>query len=182
MAISTNIILTKKSNVNLDNQYWFVIRTNSRCEKKVNEQLVRLNYKTYLPLQSKIRIWSDRKKKICVPLIPSIIFIQDIDVVKEPLYMLRGFHSILKSNGKIGKVTQAEIDILKKIVDEKLDVQSVDLDKFSVGDNVEILRGPLGGLFGKAVVEKNKFRVLIEIPSIGIGYVVDISKNNIRKI
>ena len=49
---------------------WYVIKTLSRAEKKTAERMTAEGYKVYLPLQTTIKQWSDRKKKIEIPLIP----------------------------------------------------------------------------------------------------------------
>jgi hypothetical protein len=52
-------------------KHWLVIYTKPRAEKKVNERLLEEGFETYLPLQKVIRQWSDRKKKVEVPLFNS---------------------------------------------------------------------------------------------------------------
>ncbi len=161
---------------------WFVIRTNSRCEKKVYEGLTRIGYTCYLPLQTTLRQWSDRKKKIVTPLIPSVVFVQDLDTNKEAIYSVQGVHSILKSNGKIGKVRNDEIEQLKIIVGEDIDFQIDHVESFLKGDQVEIIGGPLRGRFASAIQELGSFRVLIEIVALGLDYSVSLPKNYVRRI
>jgi transcriptional antiterminator RfaH len=55
---------------------WFVFYTKSRQEKKVNDLLLRHGFEPYLPLQKVLRQWSDRKKKVEVPLFNSYIFVR----------------------------------------------------------------------------------------------------------
>ena len=47
----------------LEYQKWYVIKTNSRAEKKVEERLQMLGFEVFLPLQTSINQWSDRKKR-----------------------------------------------------------------------------------------------------------------------
>lgn len=53
---------------------WYAIYTRANSEEKVFEQLQRSGYKTFLPLVSTVRKWSDRKKKILTPLISSYVY------------------------------------------------------------------------------------------------------------
>ena len=55
---------------------WYVIKTLSRAEKKTAERLTDTHYEVYLPLQTTIKQWSDRKKKVTIQLIPSYVFIK----------------------------------------------------------------------------------------------------------
>jgi len=47
---------------------WFVFYTKSRQEKKVNELLLKRGFEPFLPMQAIVRQWSDRKKKVVLPL------------------------------------------------------------------------------------------------------------------
>ena len=55
---------------------WNVLYTTPRAEKKVYNRLVEMDIETYLPLYKTIRQWSDRKKKVEVPLFNSYIFVR----------------------------------------------------------------------------------------------------------
>ncbi|MBW7869123.1 MAG: UpxY family transcription antiterminator [Brumimicrobium sp.] len=181
MEILTNQQIDNQPNKQLDRQ-WFIVRTKARFEKKVAQQLTELGYQTYLPLETKIRIWSDRKKKIQTPLIPSFVFIQNPNVSKDLIYTIPGFCNFLKLNGELGKVTPQEIEHLRILTSEELDFDAVKLDSYKKGEEVQIISGPFRGLFANAVEETGNFRVLIEIPSLGIGYNVSIPKNKIVKV
>src|SRR5690606_26767860 len=115
------------------------VKTLPRHEKKVAEQLEKLNYTTYLPLQTTWRMWSDRKKKVELPLIPSIVFVKDLTVNKEPMYLLAGFHSILKLNGEIGRVKPHEIEQLRLLTGAGIEFEAIELSSFLPGDDVEII-------------------------------------------
>ncbi|MCO5259119.1 MAG: UpxY family transcription antiterminator [Crocinitomicaceae bacterium] len=165
-----------------DSMNWFVVRTKPRHEKKVAEQLVNLGYTVYLPLLTSIRMWSDRKKKIQTPLIPSVLFVENPAANKEKMYSIPGFSSILKLNGKIACVKPYEIEQLKIVVGEEMTLESVDVQKFVPGDEIEIVSGPLRGFFGKAIEDLTSYRVLIEISTLGIGYTVNVAKNLVQKV
>ncbi|MDX9705125.1 MAG: UpxY family transcription antiterminator [Weeksellaceae bacterium] len=171
-----------QNNLSDETKDWFVVRTNSRCEKKVNQFLTDLGYTSFLPLHTVLRIWSDRKKKVQLPLIPSMVFVQNPLVKKEALYSVPGFHSILKDNGKIGRVSAKEIEHLRILSSEKINFDKAELPKFAKGEEIEIIRGPFAGHYAKAIEDLNSFRVLIEIPSLGLGYALNLAKNHVRKV
>lgn len=54
---------------------WYAIRVKSRSEKKVLFDLVELQIEAYLPIQRKLRQWSDRKKWVETPLISGYVFV-----------------------------------------------------------------------------------------------------------
>jgi transcription antitermination factor NusG len=57
-------------------KYWHAIYVSSRAEKKVCENLSNKNIEAYVPVVKTIRQWSDRKKKIELPLISGYVFVR----------------------------------------------------------------------------------------------------------
>ena len=55
---------------------WYAIYTKPRAEKLVNQRLLEEGVETFLPLQKTYRIWSDRKKLVEKPLLPSYLFVK----------------------------------------------------------------------------------------------------------
>jgi transcription antitermination factor NusG len=55
---------------------WYVIRTKPRWEKKVALQIEKKQIEVFLPILEKIRIWSDRKKKIQDPMFSGYVFVR----------------------------------------------------------------------------------------------------------
>jgi transcription antitermination factor NusG len=54
---------------------WYVARTMSRHEKKVADLLQVRAIDNCLPLYAAIRQWSDRTKRVMVPLFPGYVFV-----------------------------------------------------------------------------------------------------------
>ena len=55
---------------------WFVIHTKPRFEKKVEERLLSFGIEAYCPTRKEIRLWSDRKKKVDAPVLPSMVLVK----------------------------------------------------------------------------------------------------------
>ena len=60
---------------------WYALYTKPRAEKKVSSELDFRGFENFLPLQTTIKQWSDRKKKVEIPLFNSYIFVR-IDLEK----------------------------------------------------------------------------------------------------
>lgn len=161
---------------------WLVVKTKARHEKTVAQQLEALGYNVYLPLQTTMRLWSDRKKKVQTPLIPSVIFVENPMVDKTAMYTLPGFHTLLKINGKLAEVRPHEIEQLRLVVGEQMDIEPSIVQQFLAGEEVEIIAGPLCGHFAKALDNSTNYRILLEIPTLGWNYSVSVPKNTVRKI
>jgi hypothetical protein len=61
--------------VTSDNKYWFALYTKPRSEFKAEQQLNAVGVENYLPTVTRLKQWSDRKKKITTPLLNGYIFI-----------------------------------------------------------------------------------------------------------
>ena len=55
---------------------WNVIYTKSRAEKKVEERLKNIGIEAYCPVRTEVKSWSDRKKSISVPVLPSMVLVK----------------------------------------------------------------------------------------------------------
>ena len=64
---------------------WYVIHTKPRSEKRVEEQLLSMGINAYCPTRNEIRLWSDRKKRIQVPVLPSMVLVNfdEKDIVSK---------------------------------------------------------------------------------------------------
>ena len=114
---------------------WYVLYTKPRCEKKVEEQLLSFGINAYCPTRSEFKIWTDRKKKIYKPVLPSMVLVniddKDINrVFKSPLVVRYMFWM-----GKRAVVRQSEIDILKKYLDGSYNLKGNKSSDINVGDN-----------------------------------------------
>ena len=117
---------------------WYVLYTRPRSEKKAEKQLLSLGINAYCPTYSKIKIWSDRKKKIDVPLLPSMLLVnlekKDINRVFECSAVLRYMFWL----GKRAIVRQNEIDILKKSLNKDYNFLNNNSSNIKVGDNFSL--------------------------------------------
>ena len=69
-------MITKENN---NKRAWYVIYVRSRHEKNVYSALLDKGIEASLPMKTVVREWSDRKKKVQLPLFRSYVFV-NIDV------------------------------------------------------------------------------------------------------
>ena len=117
---------------------WYVIHTKPRGEKKAEEQLLSLGIKAYCPTRNEIRLWSDRKKRIQVPVLPSMVLVnideKDINRVYECPLVLRYMFWL----GKRAVVRQSEVDVLKKYLEGDHNFIFSELSNIKVGDQYSL--------------------------------------------
>ncbi|WP_435134222.1 UpxY family transcription antiterminator [Formosa sp. A9] len=94
---------------------WYVVYTKSRGEKKVAEQLNALGVKAYCPVKTEMRVWSDRKKKVVVPLLPSMILVKLPEQDRDRVFAVSGVVRYMFWGGKPVVVREHEVEVLKEV-------------------------------------------------------------------
>jgi transcription antitermination factor NusG len=163
---------------------WYVIFTKHNCEKKLQSTLEANGYNAYVPVYSTIRQWSDRKKKVIVPLINSVVFVQVPEIFLNDLYNFSHVKGILKELGKPAIVRDYEIENLK-IIAKEWNGEAVSTNSenkyFEKGDKVEVLRGPFAGIYGELVDINGKHRVVVRLKSMNVEFVINVPLNAVKK-
>ena len=117
---------------------WYVLHTKPRSEKKVEQQLLSLGINAYCPTRSEFKLWSDRKKKIDKPVLPSMVLVKiedkDINRVFESPLVVRYMFWM----GKRAVVRESEIDILRKYLEGSYSLISSNSSSINIGDNFEL--------------------------------------------
>lgn len=147
---------------------WFVFYTKSRQEKAVNDLLARHGFEPYLPTQHVIRQWSDRKKKVNIPLFNSYIFVRIAEHQVQNVLTIPGIAWSVRYDGKPATVRDSEIDLIKRFIASGLfiDTASSANQTFKEGDKARIVDGPLAGLVGILSSEPKDRKFIVEIESI----------------
>jgi len=144
---------------------WFVLYTKPNFEIKVAEGINLLGINAYCPVYTKIKQYSDRKKKVQKPLLPSYVLVKLLDEDRPKVFDIRGAVRYLFWLGKPAEVREEEIQMLKSNLKGGYD--DVLISKLSKGKEYTIPSGPLKGQTGTVLdIVKNKLR--LELPSLGL--------------
>jgi len=142
--------------------HWYALSTRSHFEKKIANELKLQNYDVFLPLSKETRKWSDRIKKIEVPLLRSYVFVKThpsdyyhfTNILHVP-----GAVRFVSFEGKPAVVADSQIEFLQRLCETGYPIQEIQVS-FLPGTPVEILHGPLKGIKG-TVIHANKKNLLI---------------------
>ena len=144
---------------------WFVLYTKPNFEIKVAEGINLLGINAYCPVYTQIKQYSDRKKKVQKPLLPSYVLVKLLDEDRPKVFDIRGAVRYLFWLGKPAEVREEEIQMLKSNLKGGYD--DVLISKLSKGKEYTIPSGPLKGQTGTVLdIVKNKLR--LELPSLGL--------------
>tara|TARA_B100001540_G_C15642645_1_gene567311 strand:- start:28 stop:489 length:462 start_codon:yes stop_codon:yes gene_type:complete len=117
---------------------WYVLHTKPRNEKKVEEQLLSIGINAYCPKRTELKFWSDRKKKIEVPLLPSMVLVKINDNDINRVFESPGVVRYMFWLGKRAIVRKSEIDALKKYLNNNYNFASTQISKIKVGENFNV--------------------------------------------
>ncbi len=170
------------TNTTLSKVNWYAIYTNSRAEKKVNERLAASGYESFLPLITTIKLWSDRKKKVHLPLIPSYVFIKTCKNDLNEILSINGIRGILKHLGEPAKIKDYEINNLRILLEDADNFNIVQEQKIDFGDSVIVEKGLFKGLVAECIKFNGKYRIIARIEALSNVIEVNIPISHVNKI
>ncbi len=160
---------------------WYALYTRPRFEKKVAVRLEEAGYEVWLPMQTVVRQWSDRKKKVEVPLFNSYVFIH---AEQKDLYhavQTDGVARTVHFNGAPAVIRDEQIDVIRKILigPDAFDIRE---RSYARGDVVRVMQGPLKGSQGRWINWRGKKRVCLELEQLHHVILVEVPAAYVEKI
>ncbi|MGG7036242.1 MAG: UpxY family transcription antiterminator [Flavobacterium sp.] len=153
---------------------WFVLYTKPRQEKKVAEGLKKLDIEAYCPLVTVMKQWSDRKKKVQVPLINSYVFVKLEEQRRDEVFVINGIVRYLYWLGKPAVVREAEIEAIRNALEGI--VSSYEVLPIKKEDRITITKGPFKGMEG---IVKQVSKTNIQLVLSDLGFFVSIRKEEV---
>ena len=162
--------------------FWHAVYVKSRAEKKAQFELQQLEIETFLPLQRKLRQWSDRKKWVEMPLISGYLFVRasrkEYDQVLQSNYIV----SYVRFEGKAAIVPDNQIEYLKLMLTQDDAVIEITREKLKPGQFIEVISGPFIGLKGRLQKLRGKSKVAVELEQLGYSALVEIQSEDIAVV
>lgn len=160
---------------------WFAVYTKYRAEKWVCEALAKKGIEAYVPLVAETKQYQRKIKTYHKPLINCYAFVKinrsQYTQTLETEYLIR----FLRQGKDLIAIPEEEINLLKRIVGEKLSINSHPLT-LELGENVEIIRGKLTGLRGQLVEKKGKKEFIVALNNIGHQLSIGVNPINLRAL
>jgi len=140
---------------------WYAVQTRARNEKVIAERLQEQGLDTFLPLVTEIRRWSDRKKKVELPLFSCYVFVKLVisnSQERMSVYRTNGVFGIVSMRGEAIPIPEEQIDALRTVVTQQVSWSAHPFLK--VGQRVRIRGGSMDGVEG-VLLSANGDRTLI---------------------
>ncbi len=161
---------------------WYVLQSKPLKEIKVFEQIRKKNIDVYLPLIETIRYWSDRKKKVKVPLFPGYLFVYaDMDERYEAISNTFGALKYLIYQKRHAIISDEEINNIKISLIEPERVRIEDA-RLIEGDMVEITHGIFKGLKGIIVQIRGNYKLMVSIIEMNTTFSVQLSNAEVKLV
>ena len=121
---------------------WHVLYTKPRHEIKALERLAQNGFEVFCPMKTTLKQWSDRKKKVSEPLLPSYLFIKTTEKKRAIPLTDPSVLNYIFWLGKPAIVRDSEIDALKGII-TKDKAQEFEIKQLSIGDKIDVNKGQI---------------------------------------
>jgi transcriptional antiterminator RfaH len=150
---------------------WYVLYTKPRQEKKVADSLNASGIEAFCPLVIVVKQWSDRKKKVHIPLITSYVFVNIEEHEREAVFKVSGIVRYLFWLGKPAVVRAIEIEALKHSLEGI--VASFEVSAIQKNTIYKIPEGPFQGFEG---IVKNVNATTIQLLLVDLGFFITLSR------
>lgn len=162
---------------------WLVAYVQSCLEKKTAERLNAMGVEYYLPIQSEIRQWSDRRKKVDRLVIPMMIFVH-VTPQERPLPLtLQAIsrYMVLRGESRPAVIPEEQMERFRFMLDYSPEAVEICSTPLAAGDAVKVIKGPLAGLEGELVMIGGKSKVAVRLDMLGCAH-VDMPIGYVEKI
>lgn len=169
--------------INHPQRQWLVAYVQSCLEKKTALRLAAMGIECYLPLQSEIHQWSDRRKRIDRLVIPMMIFVY-VAPHERPLPLtLQAVHRymVLRGESTPAIIPDVQMERFRFMLDYSPAAVEMCTSPLAPGDAVKVIKGPLAGLEGELVMVGGKSKVAVRLDMLGCAH-VDMPVGFVEKI
>lgn len=155
---------------------WYACYTMARREKKIHARLQEQGVESFLPVSPRVSQWHDRRKTIEWPLFPSYVFVRCQPRELSGIVALPGITDVVRFGRHPAVVPEMEIQNIALFAaalrEHRLEPPAC---RFTEGQKVKILGGPFAGVTGIVVEARGGRRVVVGMPTLGMGFEVQVA-------
>jgi transcription antitermination factor NusG len=161
---------------------WYAVWTRSRQEKVAAAMLRTLGIQHFLPLNSELRQWSDRKQLVEVPLFSGYLFVCISLLKNSKLQVLKipGIGAFVGNQTGPLPIPDQQIEDIRTVVTAGVECS---IHPFlEAGDRVRVVRGALAGVEGTLALTNSTSRLLISIEMIRQSLSVNVLRDDVELV
>jgi transcription antitermination factor NusG len=164
--------LSTMSQHSKDSLNWYAVYTRSNAERKAQEKVARIGVEAFLPLHSVLRQWSDRKKKMQMPLFPNYLFVKTSREREFDLLHIPELVRFISFGGTPLAIPEKEIESIRYVLVGGAEIHREEF-RYRCGEKVIITKGRFAGVEG-FVTKSGLKRLVIQIEALQQAISIDI--------
>ena len=161
---------------------WYALHTHARHERVVQHRLREQGMETFLPVVQEVHWWSDRKKKVEVPLFSCYIFVR-CALNDNDRTMVHRVDSVLGFVGVRGvgvPIPDEQIESIRTVLEQATPWRSHPFLK--AGQRVRVRGGALDGVEGVFLSENGDHSLVISVDAIQRSMAVRIDGYDVEPV
>jgi transcription antitermination factor NusG len=159
---------------------WFAVVVKPQHERSVQEGLLQKNVESFLPTYWASRRWSDRVKRIQLPLFPGYVFCRFDYALRQPVVCTPGVRSIISFGAQAIAVPNEEISAIRRMVASGYFIEPWPFLK--EGQRVRVNEGPLVGLEGTLTELRGASRVVVGLELLQRSVAVQMARDQVAPV
>lgn len=151
---------------------WLVAYVQSCLEKRTARRLAAMGIECYLPIQSEIHQWSDRRKRVDRLIIPMMIFVHVTPQERALPLSLQAVnrYMVLRGESAPAVIPDEQMAQFRFMLDYSQEAVEMCSAPLAPGDAVKVIKGPLAGLEGELVILNGKSKVAVRLDKLGYAH------------
>ena len=161
---------------------WYALHTRSRHEKIVAQRLGERGVTTFLPLVTEVHRWSDRKKKVEVPLFNCYVFVRCEwnAESRTRVYQVDSVHGFVGVRGVGLPIPNEQIESIRSVLSQTQPWRAHPFLK--AGQRVRVRGGALDGVEGVFLSENGDHSLVISVDAIQRSMAVRIDGYDVEPV
>jgi transcription antitermination factor NusG len=168
--------------VSTDVLRWYALHTRARHEKTVERRLRDQGMETFLPVTAEMHRWSDRTKKVEVPLFSCYVFVRCALSTQDRtrVHQVESVHGFVGSRGASLPIPDLQIESIQKVLAQSAPWRSYPFLK--VGQRVRVRGGAMDGVEGVFLSENGDHSLIISVEAIQRSMAVRIDGYDVEPV
>lgn len=161
---------------------WYALHTRARHEKTVERRLKEQGMETFLPVSHEMHTWSDRKKKVEVPLFNCYVFVRCTLNAQDRMrvYQVDSVHGFVGARGVGSPIPDEQIEAIRLVLAGSSPWRAHPFLK--AGQRVRLRGGALDGVEGVFLSENGDHSLVISVEAIQRSMAVRIEGYDVEPV
>lgn len=159
---------------------WYALYLRSRYEKVAHAELLEKGIESFLPMIEEVRVWSDRKKRVQMPLFRSYLFVRTDLHDRVSILQTDGVVHFVGIRSVPSPIPDDQIAWIKIVIAQPQRVKRE--PNLATGKRVRVVAGPFTGVEGVITKVRGNARLVINLDAIAQAISVDVEPGFVKTV